>query len=297
MRRGLAGLPIVLLLPGVAFGADTLSSAETQVRTGAKTDVQAQPSGADGSTLANVLANNTAPGGAGTGGVQILLGNVQTSAPTYASGNIAMPWLDTAGRQLVATNGTSLSANLAQVNGATFSATNPLFSQLTDGTTVYVGTKTGQLPSALGQTTMAGSVSVAIASNQSTIAVSAGAPSGAAAARGTPTNIASAGTTTLTCVGSLTTSTPTKLYRVIVTGAAMARCTVRYNNNGTMTNFGDVMVSPTAPTAEFKCEPGFCGLTTGTTGTQAYEASCNNFDAAAQDYACSVQYCISASGC
>lgn len=250
-------LLVVALFSTSAFAADSLTGSKTQVKTGAKTDVQAQQSGADGVTLANVQGNNSAPGAGG--GEQVLSGNVQTSAPSYTTGNFGMPWLDLAGRM-----------------------------HLIDDL---------QLPAALGQQTMSGSVSVAIASNQSTIPVSQGAPSGAANAMGTQTSIASAGTTAIACVSSLTVSTPIKLYRIRVSGAAMARCVIRYNNNGVFTNWVNLMTSPAKPTDEAQPPAGFVGLTTGSTGTQAIEANCTNFDAAAQDFNCDVSYCIAASGC
>ncbi len=63
-----------------------------------------------------------------------------------------------------------VAALIGNASGAN-SATNPVLNQLTDGTTAYVGTKTGQLPTTLGQTTMAASTSVTIASNQSSVPV------------------------------------------------------------------------------------------------------------------------------
>lgn len=50
-------------------------------------------------------------------------------------------------------------------------ANNPMWVELTDGTAGYTGVKTGQLPAALGQTTMAGSLAVTLASNQSALSV------------------------------------------------------------------------------------------------------------------------------
>lgn len=285
-----------LIATHAAYAADTLTAGKTQVRTGSKSDVQAQITDQGGTTLLNVQGNNSAPGAGG--GAEVLIGNVQTSAPSYTSGNLGLPWLDTSGRQYVTTDGAAtLRNNLVQINGAAPSATNPMPSQLTDGTTAYVSAKTGQLPSALGQSTKAGSVSITIASDQGTLPVSQGAPTGAANAMGTQTNIASAGTTAIACATGLTASTPMKLYRVRVSGAAMARCVIRYNNNGAFTNWVNLMTSPSKPTDEATLPAGFVGLTTGATGTQAIEANCTNFDAAAQDFNCDVSYCIAASGC
>jgi fructose/tagatose bisphosphate aldolase len=56
--------------------------------------------------------------------------------------------------------------------GATaVSATNPVFVELSNGATTYNAPSSSQLPAALGQTTMAASLSVAIASNQSAVPV------------------------------------------------------------------------------------------------------------------------------
>jgi hypothetical protein len=49
----------------------------------------------------------------------------------------------------------------------------PMFARLSDGTTAYTGAKTGQFPTSLGRTTMAGSLSVALASDQAALAVNA----------------------------------------------------------------------------------------------------------------------------
>lgn len=277
-----------------ANAADTLG--KTPVKTNAKTDVQVELVDQAGSTLANIQGNNTAAGAGGNVGV--LFGNVQSSAPTYSSGNYAMPWIDTAGRQYVTTDAaTNLNINIVKIGGSTQSATAPLFTQLTDGTTAYVGVKTGQLPTALGQTTMAASLSVAIASNQSTIPVSQGAPTGATSSRGTAASIASTATGVVTCATGLTVSVPVKLYQVTVTSQSPARCTIRYNNNTAFTNFMDLMNSAATPTVWQPCPAGFCSITAGASGTQAIEANCTNLDTITNDFQCSVQYCNSASGC
>lgn len=291
----------ILVLAVLAFGsyalaADTLAGSKQQVRTGSKNDVQTQITDQAGTTLLNVQTNNTAPGAGGA--AQVLEGNVQSTAPTYSSGNFGMPWIDLSGRQYVATDAaTTLRTNFVQIAGAAPSATNPMPSQLTDGAASYVGAKTGQLPAALGQTTKSGSISMTLASDQGTLPVSQGAPTGAANAFGTQTNIASAGTAAIACASALTVSTPMKLYRVRVSGAAMGRCVIRYNNNGSFTNWLNLMTSPAKPTDEAVLPAGFVGLTTGSTGTQAIEANCTNFDAAAQDFNVDCSYCISASGC
>jgi hypothetical protein len=291
MRR----LPLLLLLSALpVLAADTLG--KTPVKTTAKSDVQVQLTDQAGATLLNIQSNNSSTGAGG--GAQVLIGNVQTSAPTYVSGNLGMPWVGTNGSlHVTIDSGAGSSSNLTQINGVAISATNAMPSQLTDGTSVYVGTKTGQLPSALGQSTKSGSVSVALASDQGTLAVSQGAPTGATNAFGSTVNISSGATSTLTCASSLSATTPVKLYRVRVAGGASARCVVRYNNNASMTNWLTLMTSTIKPTDESVLPAGFVGLTTGSTGTQAIEASCTNFDAVAQDFSCDVSYCIGATGC
>lgn len=291
------------LLLIVAFGflairadaADTLG--KVNVRTNTKTDVQAQQAGADGATLEQVSANNSAQA---AGGSWVLPAIVQSALPTYSTnGNLVGLTVDSSGRLYVTIDSTvTLQSNIKQINGAAPSATNPFASQLTDGTTSYVSAKTGQFPSSLGQTTKASSLSVALASDQGTLAVSSGAPSGAAAAVSATSNIASAGTTAIVCKGSLAVSQPLKLYKVVVSAKAAARCTIQYNDNAVITKWGSVQTSAEAPNAVFDCTSGFCALTTSSTATtQQIEANCNNFDGAAQDFVCSVQYCQSAAGC
>lgn len=287
-------LAMLALAPSLAFAADTVG--KVSVRTQTKSDVQAQQTGADGATLEQVSANNTAQS---AGGSWVLPAIVQSALPTYSvNGNLVGVTVDGSGRLYVTIDSTvTVQTNVKQINGAAPSATNPFPSQLTDGAASYVGAKTGQLPSSLGQTTKSGSVSMTLASDQGALSVTPGAPTGATTSRGTAVNIASSGTSTITCAGSLTISVPVKLYQVEITGAAQGRCTLRYNNNGATTNWFDAVTSAAAPTVVAPCPAGFCSITAGATGTQAIEASCTNFDAAAQDFQCSVQYCSSASGC
>lgn len=284
---------VVLLVSAQAFAADTIG--KTAVRTNAKTDVQAQLAGADGSTLGQVSANNTAQS---TGGLWVLPAIVQSALPTYSTnGNMVGLTVDASG-QLYVRMAANSSVNATQINGTAISATNGMPSQLTDGTAVYVGAKTGQLPSALGQGTMAASVSVAIASNQSAISVTQGAPSGVFTTRATPVNIAAAGTTALVLKSGLAVSQPLKMYSVTLSSAALMRCTVRYNDNGSFTNWGDVVLSPAEPTVTLPCPAGFCAMTTSATSTtQQFEANCTNFDSAAQDIGGNVSGCQAASGC
>lgn len=285
---------VLVFAAGSAFAADTVG--KTSVRTATKSDVQAQISGADGSTLGQVSANNTAQS---TGGFWALPAIVQSALPTYSvNGNLVGLTVDGSGRLYVTIDSTvTVQSNIKQINGAAPSATNPFPAQLTDGSASYVGTKTGQLPSALGQTTKSGSVSVTLASDQGTLSTSQGAPTGAATADGTGVSIASGATSTLTCVGSLTASTPVKLYQIVIAGVAQSRCTVRYNNNGTTTSWFDVVTTPANGMAVVPCPAGFCSVTAGATGTQAIEASCTNNDAYTQTFSCSAQYCNAASGC
>lgn len=287
----------LLLLPSLAQAADTLG--KQAVRTQSAGDVTTTLS--DGTTPTN-LAQVVASNGATAGNGLFVLGAVYNSSlPSLTSGRATALQTDSNGRLIVTQDASAaaLATNLAKVNGAALSASNPVIAQLSDGAATYTGAKSSQLPAAIGQTTKAASMSVALASDQGTLAVSQGAPSGAAGTySGSQTNIASAGTSALVCKGSLATSTPLKLYKVIVAGSAAARCTVRYNDNGSFTNWGSIQTSAQAPNGVFDCIAGFCGLTTSSTSTtQQIEANCTNFDAAAQDFSCSVQYCQAASGC
>ena len=282
---------VLMLIPSVAFAADTLGS--QPVKTKNKNDMQTQVTGADGSTLLTVQTNNSAGSG---NGAQVLPAIATTAAPSYSNSDVVALSTDTSGNLRVTFGGTS-AVNITQVNGATLSATNPVFTQLTDGTSTYVGAKSNQLPTSLGQTTMAGSTSVTIASNQSTINVAQGAPTGAGTNRPNAVSIASTATSTITLIGSLTVSVPTKLYQVHITSQSPARCTIQYDNNGSITKMGDVMISASTPMATFACPAGFCAVTAGSTGTQAWEASCTNLDTITNDFVGDVQYCSSASGC
>lgn len=287
----------VLFAGSEARAVDTLGV--TPVKTPTKSSVQSQMSGADGATLGQVSSNNTAQAGAGTGGMFTLPALVQSTLPTYSTnGNMVALTVDGSGRLYITTDAaTNLGTNIAQVNGATPSATNPLFDRLTDGTTAYVAAKTGQFPTSLGQTTKSGSLSVTLASDQGALSVSTGVPTGATSNRATPVNIASAATSTIVCKSGLAVSQPLKIYRAAITAAAQVRCTLQYNDNGTITKFGDAVTSPGLPSVE-KLFNGFANVTTSATATiQQVEAVCTNFDSFAEDVGCDVSYCQSASGC
>src|SRR6266852_4546003 len=250
-------LLLALMFAFNAHGADSLTGAKQQIRTGSKTDVQAQLADQGGVTLLNILTNNTAD----PGGAKVIMGKVFATAPTYTAGMVAMPWVGTDGRLQVQSN-------------------------------------SSQLPAALGQTTMGGSTSVAIASDQSPVSVKSGTSSGFATALGTQTTIASGATTAISCASALTVSTPTKLYRIRASGAALARCTARYNNNGVFTNFGILMTSSAKPSDEIQFPNTVpAAVTTGSTGAQQWEINCNNFDILANDWNVDCSYCVSASGC
>lgn len=254
-------LAALCLFPLTVFAADTLSGAKQQVRTGAKNDVQTQISDQGGTNLLNVVPNNSADPGGNTGGAQVVGGKVSTTAPSYTNGDLAMPWIGTDGR-------------------------------------TQTQMSTTQLPATLGPQTSANSTSVTIASDQAAISVKSGAASGAATAVGTQTTIASGATTAIACASSLATATPTKLFRIRASGAALARCTARYNNNGTFTNVGLLMTSATKPTDEINFpDMAPASMTTGSTGLQQWEISCNNFDNASQDFNVDCSYCVSATGC
>jgi hypothetical protein len=280
-----------------AGAADSLPAAKTPVRTLNKNDVQTQITDQGGSTLLNVQAQNTSPGAGG--GAHVLPAVAQSSLPTLTAGNLSGLTVDTSGRIYVTTDsGANLNTNLAQVSGASISASNPVPSRLSDGTVFYKGASSLQFPTSIGQTNSAGSLSVTIASDQSSVATKNAAPSGASFNRATPVNIASAGTTAIVCKGSLAASQTLAVYRVRVTGAALARCVVRYNDNGSFTNFGDVITSAASPNGEIQFPAGFAKLTTSATPTtQQIEANCTNFDTSAQDFGCDVNWCQSAAGC
>jgi hypothetical protein len=160
-------LALSLTLSLSAEAADTVG--KTPVRTVTKTDVQSQQSGADGATLGQISPNNTAQGGAGTGGDFVLPAVVQSSLPTYSTnGNLVGLTVDASGRLYVVTDSTVTTAtNLKQVGGTA------------------IDTNTGNAS--------AGTQRVVIATNQPTLLVSQGAPTGAATNRAAPVNIASSG--------------------------------------------------------------------------------------------------------
>lgn len=310
-----AALLAVFLAIPIADAADSLPAATSQVNI---TKINGS----------NVSATNPMPSEL-TDGTTFYVGAKTGQFPTALGQTTMAGSLSVA----VASNQSALPTNITQVNGAALSATNPVFSQLTDGAAVYVGTKTGQLPTALGQQTMAASVGVVIASNQSTlpfndaqiagtttdvntgnasagtqrvviasnqptIPVTQGVLSGMSDSLGTTVNIGSGATSTVVCKGTLTVSQPLKLLRARVSGAAMARCTLEYNDNATLTKWASLVTSPATPWAEFACPYGSCALTTSATATtQQIEAVCTNFDSVAQDFTCDVSYCQAASGC
>lgn len=310
-----AALLAVFLAIPAAEAADSLPAATSQVNI---TKINGTAISATNPMPSQLTDGTTVYVGTKTGQLPTALGQTTMTASVSVA---------------IASNQSNLPMNIVQIGGATQSATNPLFSELTDGTTAYVGAKTGQFPSALGQQTMAASTGVVIASNQSTLSfnnaqvvgtttdvntgnasagtqrvvlasnqptvpVTQGVLSGMSDALGTTVNIAAAGTSTITCKGSLAVSQPLKLLRARISGAAMARCTLEYNDNSTLTKWASLVTSPATPWAEFACPYGACALTTSATVTiQQIEAVCTNFDSVAQDFTCDVSYCQSAAGC
>lgn len=299
----LVGLALaLLLLPSVARAADSVG--KTAVRSVAVNDLQAQLTGADGSSLAQVAASNGAAAG---NGLFVLGGRYDSSLPTNTNGRSVGLQTDVNGRLLVTQDASAaaLITNLTKVGGATISLGQTTMSA---SLPVAFASDSSNLPSnlkqvngssiSLGSAASSASLPVVVASDQGAISTKPGAPTGAATNRAAPVNIASAATTAIVCKGSLSVSQPFKLYSVTITGAALARCTLRFNDNASMTNFADVETSPASPTVTYRCPDGFCALTTsGTVTTLQVEASCNNFDSAAQDFGCSVSYCQAASGC
>lgn len=100
------------------------------------------------------------------------------------SGNLAPVLINGSGELLVSADVTGTSdVNIIQILGVAPSATNALPARLTDGSAYYAAPAAAQLPASLGQAAMAASLAVAIASDQSTLPVSAASlplPSGAA---------------------------------------------------------------------------------------------------------------------
>lgn len=293
--KKLLAFAVLIAFAAPADAADTFG--KTVVKTAGAADVQAQITGSDGSSLAQVAASN----GAAAGNGLFVLGAVYNSSlPSNTSGRAVALQTDINGRLIVTQDASAglLSMNLQKVLGATLAANNPVFTQLSDGAAVYVGAKTGQLPSALGQNTMANSLTVAIASNQSTLAVTSGAPSGSSFNNPAVTNIAAAGTSAIVCKSGLAVSQPTKPLQYVISAPGAVRCQLRYNDNSSMTNFASVVTTPGAPTVIWVPPSGIVGLTTSSTSTtQQYEANCTNFDAVAEDVSCAVVYCQSAAGC
>jgi hypothetical protein len=261
MKRILSFL-LLAALAQPSFGADSLPVATQQVRIVDST----------GATTVQVSANN---GVAIGNGLTALVGLVNSTLPSYTAGRVAAPSIDLGGRVYITGDASMgvLKANTAQINGT--------------ATDVNTGNAT------------AGTQRVVLASNQPSLAVSFGAPTGAAANVSATLNIAG-GTTTaaVLCKTGLAISQPVKLYKVVVSAAVAARCVIRYNDNGSFTNWGVVQTSVAAPNALYDCNAGFCALTTSSTvTTQQIEANCTNYDQGAQDFTCSVQYCQAASGC
>jgi fructose/tagatose bisphosphate aldolase len=83
-----------------------------------------------------------------------------SSLPTTSDTNYGTP-----------TASTLRTASMLGMGSTAVSATNPVFVELSNGVTTYNAPSSTQLPAALGQTTEAGSLSVTIASNQSSVAV------------------------------------------------------------------------------------------------------------------------------
>lgn len=280
MKNALRALFVMVLLAGPVLAADSLTPAKTPIRTINKNDIQTQATGQDGTTVLQISVDNTALGGASIGAAFVLPAIAKSTTPTTTDGNAVMLWTDTTRRLYVRTD-----------------SAQPLDSNLTKIAGTAVSVNAGAADN--------GTQRVVLATGGATVPVTSGAPSGAASAvqnvtAGSPssTNIGTGVTTAVVCKGSLAVSQPLKLYKAVVAGAALARCNIRYNDNGTFTNWGSVVVSPTLPSFAYDCPGGFCSLTTSATSTvQQIEANCTNFDTAAQDFSCSVQYCQSASGC
>lgn len=264
----LALLSVYLALPSTALAADVFG--KQPVKTVAIGDVTIELAGGDGSTVAQVAASNGAAAG---NGLFVLAGVANSTLPSLTAGRAAGASIDLGGRMYVTGDAsmTALLANITKVSGSTLS---------------------------LGQTTMSASLPVVLASNQSTLAVTSGAPSGSGFLRNAATNIGSGASSTIVCKSGLSVSQPTKPLQYIITSGGAVRCTLQFNDNATLTKFADVATAPGDMTVVWTPPSGVVGLTTSSTVTTLqYEAACTNFDSVAQDVYCSVSYCQSASGC
>lgn len=305
MRTALKWLAAVALLALVASDAQAADTfGKTPVKTSAASDVQAQISGSDGVSLAQVAAAN----GAAAGNGLFVLGAVYNSSlPSFTSGRSVALQTDVNGRLIITQDASAgkLAMNLAQVGGSAITLGSAVGSS---SLPVVIASDQGNLPGnlkqvngssiSLGQTTMSASLPVTLASNQSNVNVSLGAPSGSSFVRNAATNIAAGSTATIVCKSSIAVSTPTKPLQWTITSAGAVRCVHQYNDNASLTKFTDVATSPANMTVIWTPPTGIVGLTTSSTSTtQQYESVCTNFDSTAQDVYCDLIFCSSATGC
>ena len=302
MTKILASLALLSLLIAPARAADL--SGKTPVRTVSIGDVTIEIAGSDGASVAQIAASNGAAAG---NGLFILGATYNSSLPTNTSGRSVTLQTDVNGRLLVTQDASAgaLLTNLTKVGGSSVALGSTTGSA---SIPVVIASDQGNLPSnikqvngstlSLGQTTMANSLPVAIASNQGALSTTVGAPTGSSWNKAAVSNIAAAGTTAIACKTGITVSQATKPLQYVITAAGAVRCQLRYNDNGSFTNFTDVVVTPGQGTAVWTPPTGIIGLTTSATSTtQQYEANCTNFDAVAQDVGCTIVYCSAASGC
>jgi hypothetical protein len=272
-RITLAGLLAVaiaqLALAPSALAADTYGKQPVKTTTIGDVTVLLADSGAV--NVAQIASSN----GAAAGNGLFVLGAVYNSAlPTNTSGRSVALQTDINGRLIITQDASAakLFTNVAQVNGTT------------------ADTNTGNAS--------AGTLRVVLASNQPTLGVTAGAPTGAGFNAAAATNIAASGSSTIVCKSGLAVSQPTKPIYWQITSAGAVRCTLQFNDNSTLTKFTNIAVAPGAMTQTYSPNYGTVGLTTSSTVTTLqYEANCTNFDSTAQDVYCSLVYCQAASGC
>lgn len=236
----------------------------------------------DGTHQAAVI--NTTPAGSEYGVIVRIAG--AAAGGTSSSFGAAIP---AAGTAAGFSDGTNM--QLARV----FDADSGAGSQYVLGTNLRISASGGSIE-AVGQQTMAVSIPVVIASNQSTLPVSQGAPTGIATFVSAASNIAANnGTATLTGTGTLTAAQPFEAFRVRITApVSYWQCKIQYMNNVTPTVLGYV----TNQNSEVKPTKGAWRVTSvGGSGTQALQAVCNNLDTLnAQDFIVESDYCQGA-GC
>ncbi len=262
---------------------------------------------ADSTTPANMAQIAASNGVAAANGLFVLGAVYNSALPTNTSGRSVALQTDINGRLIVTQDpsAAALASNITKIGGSSLALGQTTMSA---SLPVVIASDQSNLPSnvkqingstlSLGQTTMSASLPVTMASNQGSISVTSGAPSGSSFNVATTVNIAASGSSTIVCKSGLSVSQPTKPLQFTISAPGAVRCLLQFNDNSSITKFASVVTSPGYPTVVWTPPSGIVGLTTSSTVTTLqYEASCTNFDSAAQDVSCAVVYCQSASGC